>query len=79
MARQPVLGLGLIFWGFEITLRHTHTPMDEWSVRRRDVYTERSQETDSHASSGILTPIPADDRPKTNALAECPLVESTTC
>jgi hypothetical protein len=43
MARQPYMGLGrLIFRGFTITLfRHTtlgRTPLDEWPVRRRDLY-----------------------------------------
>jgi hypothetical protein len=43
MGRQPLGGLGrLIFRGFTITqFRHTtlgKTPLDEWPVRRRDLY-----------------------------------------
>jgi len=81
MARRTLLGLDPIFLGFEVTdaLTLGSIPLDEWPARRRDLYTQRSQERDIHAPSGILTPIPADDRPKTNALDECPLDESTTC
>jgi hypothetical protein len=51
--------------GFTITLRHTahgRTPLDEWSVRRRDRYlynTQHSQETDIHAPGGIRSRNPS--------------------
>jgi hypothetical protein len=41
MARQPLLGLGIHYEVFLITLRHTtvgRIPLNEWSVFRRDLY-----------------------------------------
>ena len=56
-------------WGFMITLRHTtvgRTPLDEWSVRRRDLYL--SQQTDIHASTGFDPATPASLLPQTQTL-----------
>ena len=49
---------------FTITLRHTtlgRTPLDEWSVRRRDLYltTHNTHKTDIHAPGGIRTRNPS--------------------
>ena len=41
------------------TQRHTtvgRTPLDEWSVRRRDLYLTSHNTTDNHAPGGIQTP-----------------------
>ena len=56
-------------WGFTITLRHTkrgRTPLDEWSVRRTDLYltthnTHKRQT--SVPKAGFETAIPASERP----------------
>jgi hypothetical protein len=50
--------------GFTITLRHTtlsRTLLDEWSVRRRNLYltTQHSQQTDTHAPGEIRTHNPS--------------------
>ena len=60
--------------GFTITLRHTTldtTPLDEWSVRRRDLYlaahnTHKRQT--SMPPAGLEPAIPASERPQTHAL-----------
>jgi hypothetical protein len=56
--------------GFMITLRHTHTPLYEWSARRRDLFltTQHSQEKDMHAPSGFEPIISASERSQTYAL-----------
>jgi hypothetical protein len=61
---SPLVGLGLLI-SFEVpwshSFRHTtlrRTPLDEWSVRRRDLYRtthKHSQETNIHATGGIRT------------------------
>jgi hypothetical protein len=45
-------------------------PLDEWSVRRRDLYliTQHSQQTNIHAPGGFEPTISAGERPKTYAL-----------
>jgi hypothetical protein len=46
------------YWGFTITLLHTtlgRIPLDEWSVRRRDLVPVNTQHSDIHTSSGIWT------------------------
>jgi hypothetical protein len=53
------------FWRFQITRRHTTigtTPLDEWSVHRRDLYLttqKHSQETNIHAPGEIRTHDPS--------------------
>ena len=59
--------------GFTITLRHTtlgRTPLDEWSVRHRDLYltTRNTHNTDIQAPGEIRSQIPASERPQTHAL-----------
>jgi hypothetical protein len=60
--------------GFMIALRHTtfgRTPLDEWSVRRRDLYltthTNHNRQT-SMLPAGFEPTIPASERPQTHAL-----------
>jgi hypothetical protein len=60
--RQPVVVRGLLAVeaSRSHSIRHTtmfRTPLDEWSVRRWDLYltTQHSQETDFHAASRIRT------------------------
>ena len=65
-----------LYRGFMITLRHTtcdRTPLDEWSVRRRDLYliTKHSQETDIHAAGGIRTHNPSKRAAKEPRLRTC--------
>ena len=60
--------------GFTITLRHItfrRTPLEEWSVRRRDLYlsTHNTQKRQtSMPSAGFEPAIPASERPQTHAL-----------
>ena len=61
-------------WGFEIKLRHTtlgRTPLDEWSVRRRDLYLTINNTHKRQASmppAGFEPAIPASEEPQTHAL-----------
>jgi hypothetical protein len=60
--------------GFTITLRHTtlgRTPLDEWSVLRRDLYLITHNTHNRHTSmppAGLEPEIPASERPQTHAL-----------
>jgi hypothetical protein len=72
IVRQPIVGLHCR--GFTITFRHTtldKTPLDEWSVRSRDLYrtihnTHKRQT--SLPPAGFESTIPASERPQTHAL-----------
>ena len=61
-------------WGFTVTLRHTTlgaTPLDEWSVRRRDLYltAHNSYNRQTDMPPDIFEPaIPASERPQTHDL-----------
>jgi len=53
MTLQPLVGLG-----FTITLRHVplgRTPLNEWSVRRRDLYLTAHNTHNINTTSGIRT------------------------
>jgi len=64
-AQQPPLGHGLIIEALWSHLRHTsvgRTPLDEWSVRRRDLYLtthNNHEDTDIHSAGGIQTRNPS--------------------
>jgi hypothetical protein len=74
MARQLVGGLGLIFRGFTITLRHAtvgRTPLYEEPARRRDLYLTTHNTHNRQISmppAGFKLAIPASERPQTHAL-----------
>jgi hypothetical protein len=59
--------------GFKITLRHTtlgRTPLDEWSVRRRDLYLTTLHTHNRQTSmtpAGFEPAVPASERPQTHA------------
>jgi hypothetical protein len=61
-------------WGFEIILRHTtlgRIPLNEWSVRRRNLYltTHNNHNGQTSISSARFEPvIPACQRPQTHVL-----------
>ena len=69
MAQQSPLGQG-----FRITLKHItlgRNPLDEWSVRLRDLYltTYNTHNKQTHIPAAEFDPIiPANDRPQTHAL-----------
>jgi hypothetical protein len=64
---QPICGFlassVLRFWDYTQGRTTVHrTPLDEWSVRRRDLYltnTQHSQQTNIHGLGGILTRNPS--------------------
>jgi hypothetical protein len=61
-------------WGFEIILRNTtfvRTPLDEWSVRRRDFYMTTHNTHNRQTSmppAGFETPVPASEQPQAHTL-----------
>jgi hypothetical protein len=69
-----LVGLDLICWRFEVTLRHTtlgRTPLDEWSALRQDLYlTTHITHTRQTAMTlaGFEPAILAGERPKAQAL-----------
>jgi hypothetical protein len=76
MAQQPHLGSGpRHYWGLMITLRHTTlswTPLEEGSVRRRDLYltTHNTHKRQiSMTPAGFEPTIPARERQQTCALS----------
>jgi len=70
MARQPPVDGSS---HFTITLIHTtlvRTPLDKWSVRRRDLHltTHNTQKWETYMAAGFETAIPASEQPQTQAL-----------
>ena len=72
---SPVAGFGLLV--FEVSWLHTRratdgrTPLDEWSIRRRDLYLTTYNTHNRQTSMppvGFEPTIPAGERPKTYAL-----------
>jgi hypothetical protein len=60
MALLLLVGQGLLYRGYALTLRHTTVgkTLYVWSARRRD-NTQHSQETDIHVPGGIQTHDPS--------------------
>jgi hypothetical protein len=65
------------YWGFTITLRHTHThtlgrtPLEGWSVRRGDLYltTHNIHQRQTYMARARFEPaIPTTERPQTHCL-----------
>jgi hypothetical protein len=74
MAEDPRVGQDLFRVGFKIILRHTKldkTPLDEWSVRRRDLYLKTHKayrRTPLSPRAGFEPEIPAIEHPQTHVL-----------
>ena len=74
VAQQLLVGQGLPLRGLTITLRRTtlgRSPLDEWSVRRRDLYltthNTHNRQTPMHTAR-FKTTVPGSERPQTHAL-----------
>ena len=66
---SPVTGFSLLV--FEVSWSHTTTPLDEWSIRRRDLYLTTHNTHNRQTSMppvGFEPTISAGERPKTYAL-----------
>jgi hypothetical protein len=75
VAQQPLMGQRPPHYpGFTITFRHTtiiRTPLEEWSVRRRDLYLTTHNTHNRQTSmppSGFEPTIPASERPQTHTV-----------